>query len=153
MRRALLSQPSAGLRDVPASGASSDVLHEAPGEEPRLPVPLQRALEPAVPPLLVHKHDIPFLELKFCLTLGRVGNDHTMPLADHRPGLTGSRAQGGARLPGRGSHWGGRVQGAGPALWARLGGRAVCITGPGAGAGGGWGPRGQLGPQLHIQRG
>lgn len=95
MRRALLSQPSAGLRDVPASGASSDVLHEAPGEEPRLPVPLQRALEPAVPPLLVHKHDIPFLELKFCLTLGRVGNDHTMPVGGRGRGRDGGRRDGG----------------------------------------------------------
>lgn len=43
----------------------------------------------------MHKHDIPFLELKFCLTLGRVGNDHTMPVGGRGRGRDGGRRDGG----------------------------------------------------------
>lgn len=64
---------------------SSDVLHEAPREEPGLPVPLQRALEPAVLPLPVHEHDVALLELQLCLALRRVG--------DHHPVSAGRRGQ------------------------------------------------------------
>lgn len=65
--------------DAVRPGGPSDVLHEAPGEEPRLPVPLQRALEPAVLPLLVHEHDVALLELQLCLALRWVGDHHPVP--------------------------------------------------------------------------
>ena len=66
--------------DAVRPGGPSDVLHEAPGEEPRLPVPLQRALEPAVLPLLVHEHDVALLELQLCLALRWVGDHHPVPV-------------------------------------------------------------------------
>lgn len=77
--------------DAVRPGGPSDVLHEAPGEKPCLPVPLQRALEPAVLPLLVHEHDVALLELQLCLALRRVGDHHPVPAVGKQRWVTERR--------------------------------------------------------------
>lgn len=61
--------------------SSSEALNEAAGKQARLPRPLQGAFVPAVLPLLMDKHHVPFPQLDLCLALGRVGHHYTIPLS------------------------------------------------------------------------
>lgn len=63
---------------LPGSSASDDV-DEAAGEQPGPAVPLQRAFEPAVLSLPVHKHDVSFFQFQLCLALRRIRHHHPVP--------------------------------------------------------------------------
>lgn len=77
----------------------SDAVDEAAGKEARSAVPLERAFEPAVLALLVHKHDVAFLQLQLSLALWRVRHHHAVPLAHYWPSIMLHGQERGARLP------------------------------------------------------
>lgn len=63
--------------------SSSEAFDEAAGKQAGLSRPLQGAFVPAVLPLLMDKHHVPFPQLDLRLALRRVGHHHTIPAA-HR---------------------------------------------------------------------
>lgn len=79
-----------------------DDVHEAAGEQPGPAVPLQRAFEPAVLSLPVHKHNVSLLQLQLRLALGRIRHHHPVPGEDnHRRCQTTTRRAPMARLQKR----------------------------------------------------
>lgn len=63
--------------------SSSEALNEAAGKQAGLSRPLQGAFVPAILPLLMDKHHVPFPQLDLRLALWWVGHHHTIPAA-HR---------------------------------------------------------------------
>lgn len=61
-----------------------DDVYEAAGEQPGPAVPLQRAFEPAVLSLPVHKHNVSLLQFQLCLALGRIRHHHPVPGEENR---------------------------------------------------------------------
>lgn len=61
-----------------------DDVYKAAGEQTGPAVPLQRAFEPAVLSLSVHKHNVSLLQFQLCLALGRIGHHHPVPGEDNR---------------------------------------------------------------------
>lgn len=59
---------------------SSEALDKAPGEEARPAIPLQSPFVPAVLTLLVHKHNVTFLQFDLCLALRGVWDHNAVPL-------------------------------------------------------------------------
>lgn len=57
----------------------SDAVDEAAGKEACPAIPLERAFEPAILTLLVHKHNVALLQLQLSLALWRVRHHHTVP--------------------------------------------------------------------------
>lgn len=77
----------------------SDHVDEAAREKPRPAVPLECAFEPAVLPLLVHKHYVALFQLQLGLALRGVRHHHTVPLANDWPSIMLHRKKRGAWLP------------------------------------------------------
>lgn len=61
-----------------------DDVYKAAREQTGPAVPLQRAFEPAVLSLSVHKHNVSLLQFQLCLALGRIGHHHPVPGEDNR---------------------------------------------------------------------